>query len=242
MAKDQRTLHLAVTFSLVGKKFGRVVWVIDQFEEVFTLCSDEKECAQFLANLLYASSIPDGQCTVVLTMRADFLPKCAAFPDLAARIAAQQFLVSPMDADMLRQTIEEPARRVGLSFEPGLADNIMIDIVSEPGALPLLEHALFELWKRRQDRRLTLAGYRESGGVKGAVAATAEETFKNLGPDEQSIVRRIMLRLTQLGEGTEDTRRRATIDELVTAPEAAEVVEHIVRAMADARLLTTSGE
>ena len=243
MAEDPRTLHLAVTFSLVGQQVGRVAWVIDQFEEVFTLCNHEKERASFLANLLYAASIPDGPCTVLLTMRADFLPKCAAFAELAARIAAQQFLVSPMDADMLRQAIEAPARRVGLSFEPGLADDILSDIASEPGALPLLEHALFELWKRRQDGRLTLNGYRESGGVKGALAETAEETFKGLRPDEQLLVRRIMLRLTQLGEGTEDTRRRATMDELLTtAPEEVEAIERIVRAMADARLLTTSGE
>jgi hypothetical protein len=85
MAEEQRTLHLAVTLSLVGQKVGRVTWVIDQFEEVFTLCDDEKERAAFLANLLYAASVPDGPCTVVLTMRADFLPKCAAFPDLAAQ-------------------------------------------------------------------------------------------------------------------------------------------------------------
>ncbi len=100
---------------------------------------------------------------------------------------------------------------------------------------------MLELWKRRQGRTLTLDGYRESGGVTGAIAKTAEETFNSFKPDEQRIVRRIMLRLTQLGEGTEDTRRRASIDELATAPEEADVVEHIVRAMVDAHLLTASG-
>jgi energy-coupling factor transporter ATP-binding protein EcfA2 len=240
MGKDERTLHLAVAFALANKPAGRIVWVIDQFEEVFTLCSDEKERASFLGNLLYASSIPDGQSTVLLTMRADFLPKCAASPDLAARIATQQFLVSPMDADMLRQAIEEPARHVRLGFEPGLVDTILGDVASESGALPLLEHALLELWKRRRDHTLTLDGYRESGGVKGAIAKTAEETFKSFTPDEQSIVRRIMLRLTQLGEGTEDTRRRATIDEVVTTPSETDAVERVVKAMADARLLTTT--
>jgi hypothetical protein len=178
---------------------------------------------------------------VLVTMRADFLPKCAAFPDFAARVAAQQFFVSPMDADMLRQAIEEPARRVGLGFEPGVVDKILNDVANQPGALPLLEHALLELWKRRQGRTLTLDGYRESGGVAGAIAKTAEETFNSFNPDEQRIVRRIMLRLTQLGEGTEDTRRRASIDELVTTPEEADVVERIVRAMVDVHLLTTSG-
>jgi energy-coupling factor transporter ATP-binding protein EcfA2 len=241
LIEDQRTLYLAVAVSLVNKKTSRIVLVVDQFEEVFTLCKDERERAQFLANLVYASSVPDGQCMVLITMRADFLPKCAGFPDLAARVAAEQFFVTPMDADMLRQAIEEPARRVGLCFEPGVVDNILKDVANQPGALPLLEHALLELWKRRQGRTLTLDGYRESGGVTGAIAKTAEETFNSFKPDEQRIVRRIMLRLTQLGEGTEDTRRRASIDELATAPEEADVVERIVRAMVDAHLLTASG-
>jgi hypothetical protein len=240
MEKDERTLHLAVAFALTNKPAGRIVWVIDQFEEVFTLCSDEKERASFLGNLLYASSIPDGQSTVLLTMRADFLPKCAAWPDLAARVAAQQFLVSPMDADMLRQAIEEPARRVRLGFEPGVVDTILGDVASAPGALPLLEHALLELWKRRRDHTLTLDGYRESGGVKGAIAKTAEEIFKTFNADEQAIVRRIMLRLTQLGEGTEDTRRRATMNEVITTSSEGDAVEHVVKRMADARLLTTT--
>jgi energy-coupling factor transporter ATP-binding protein EcfA2 len=241
LIEDQRTLYLAVALSLVNKKTSRIAFLIDQFEEVFTLCSDERERAQFLANLLYASSVPEGQCTVLLTMRADFLPKCAAFPDLATRVAAHQFLVSPMNADMLRQAIEEPARRVGLGFEPGLVDKILNDVAHQPGALPLLEHALLELWKRRQGGTMTLDGYLESGGVAGAIAKTAEETFNSFNPDEQRIVRRIMLRLTQLGEGTEDTRRHASIDELATAPEEADVVERIVRAMVDVHLLTTSG-
>jgi energy-coupling factor transporter ATP-binding protein EcfA2 len=133
MGEDERSLHLAVAFALVDKPNAQIVWVIDQFEEVFTLCSDEKEHIPFLANLLYASSIPDGQCTVLLTMRADFLPRCAAWPDLAARVAAQQFLVSPMDAEMLKQAIEEPARRVGLVFESGLVDTILGDVEKRTG-------------------------------------------------------------------------------------------------------------
>jgi len=239
MEKDERTLHLAVAYALADKPAGRIVWVIDQFEEVFTLCSDRKECASFLGNLIYASSIPDGQSTVLLTMRADFLPKCADWPELATLVASQQFLVSPMDADMLRQAIQEPARRVSLGFEADLVDTILGDVAGEPGALPLLEHALLELWKRRRDHTLTLDGYRESGGVKGAIAKTAEETFRNFSADEQAIVRRIMLRLTKLGEGTEDMRRRARIDEIMTASSEAGAVERVIEAMADARLITT---
>jgi hypothetical protein len=146
-----------------------------------------------------------------------------------------------MDTNMLRQAIEEPARRVGLQFEPGVVDKILSDVANQPGALPLLEHALLELWQRRQGRSLTLEGYRESGGVTGAIAKTAEESFNGFSQSEQRIVRRIMLRLTQLGEGTEDTRRRTKLEELVTTPEETDVVERIVRAMVDAHLLTTSG-
>jgi hypothetical protein len=124
----------------------------------------------------------------------------------------------------------------------GLVDIILGDVASEPGALPLLEHALFELWKRRESRTLSLQGYRESGGVKGGIARTAEEISRSFKPDEQIIVRPILLRLTQLGEGTEDTRRRASMNELVHAPEETEAVERIVRRLVDARLLTASGE
>jgi hypothetical protein len=241
MLADPKTLHREAALALTLKpQIKQIVWMIDQFEEVFTLCAGEAERSQFLANILFASSIPDGPCVTLLTMRADFYGKCAAYPELSARIAAQQFLVSPMDLEMLREAIEEPARRVGLQFQPGLVDAILQDVENQPGSLPLLEHALLELWNRRSGTMLTLDGYQESGGVEGAIAKTAEEIFKSFTQAEQSIVRRIMLRLTQLGEGTEDTRRRATMDEIVTTPSEADAVAHVVKAMADARLLTTT--
>jgi Novel STAND NTPase 1 len=139
------------------------------------------------------------------------------------------------------ESLAQKLQSKGLNPWLGVVDKILNDVANQPGALPLLEHALLELWKRRQGRTLTLEGYRESGGVTGAIAKTAEESFNGFSASEQRIVRRIMLRLTQLGEGTEDTRRRAKFEELVTTPEETEVVERIVRAMVDAHLLTTSG-
>jgi len=112
-----------------------LIWVIDQFEEMFTLCRDEQERKQFLDNLLYAASVPDGRSMVVLTMRADFYSRCAAYPALSALIASQQFLVSPMDLDGLRQAIEEPPWRVGLEFEEGLVATILDDVANEPGTV-----------------------------------------------------------------------------------------------------------
>ncbi len=221
-----RTLDLAATLRLDGRPATtRLVLVIDQFEEIFTLCHSEEERVAFLDNLLHAATVLDGRCLVILTLRADFYPRCAAYPELAALMSAHQALV-------------EPARRVGLTFEPGLVETIVGDVGREPGALPLLEHALLEVWERRQGTMLTLAGYRESGGVGRAIANRADTIFESLAPNEQAVARRILMRLTQPGEQTEDTRRRAEVGELVNRPEERETVERVIDQLVAARLLT----
>ncbi|HEX7183928.1 MAG TPA: TIR domain-containing protein [Thermoanaerobaculia bacterium] len=232
---DERTLDQAVR---LGRK-RRLALVVDQFEEVFTLCRSDAERAAFLANLLYASFVPDGPVVVLLTMRADFYPKCASHPDLAARISAHQFLLGPLDAEGLARAIEEPARRSGVELERGLVETILGDMLHQPGALPLMQQALLELWERRRGRVMTLDAYRESGGVEGAVAQRAETVFAGLSPERQALARRILLRLTQPGEGTEDTRRRALLSDLVVRPEEQPAVEDVVGALAAARLVTT---
>ena len=241
MSGDQRTLHLAVSLALAERPASeRVVLIVDQFEEVFTLCRDERERTQFFANLLYAALIPGGRSAVILTMRADFYPKCATYPELSERIAAQQYLVSQMNTDSLRQAIEEPAWHVGLEFEPGLVATILEDVANQPGVLPLLEHALLELWERRRGQMLTLEAYLESGMVGGAIAKRADAIYASFSKRQQEIIRRIMLRLTQPGDGTEDTRRRAAISEFATGLGDRAAVEDAVQALTDARLLTTS--
>jgi len=243
MIEDQRTLHLSVALAMVDRPVDeRVVWIIDQFEEVFTECQDEKEREQFFANLIYAASIPDGRNIVVLTLRADFFQKCAAYPNLSTQIAAQQFIVNPMDMEGLRRAIEEPARHVGLRFDEGLIESILDDVIDQPGSLPLLEHALLELWGRRRGQMLTFKGYADSGGVQGAIAKRADTIFDGFTHEQQVIARQIMLRLTQPGEGTEDTRRRATINELITRQEEGTIVEKVISIMTNERLLTTTEE
>ncbi|MCC6178679.1 MAG: TIR domain-containing protein [Chloroflexi bacterium] len=240
LAGDRRGLHAATAFALTDRSpRSRAVWVIDQFEEIFTLCHDDAARARFLDNLLYAATVPDGRCTVVLTMRADFYPRCASYPELAQQVAASQYLVSPLDEAGLRRAIVEPAHAVGLGFEPGLVETILDEVAARPGALPLLQHALLELWKRRRGSTLSLAAYKESGGVEGALRQSANETFDRLTADQQATARDVLLRLTQPGEGTEDTRRRATLDELVPQGRA-EAVEAVIRGLTDARLLTVS--
>jgi hypothetical protein len=175
----------------------------------------------------------------MIALRADFYAHCAQFANLRDALEKHQAYIGPMNKDELRCAIEEPAKRNGWEFEPRLVDLLLNDVGNEPGALPLLSHALLETWKHRQGRTLTLAGYTESGKVSGAIAKTAETVYQSLGPEQQAIARNIFLRLTELGEGTQDTRRRAQLSELVPRPEDAPAVEAALKTLADARLVTT---
>jgi hypothetical protein len=240
LGSDERTLHLAVSQGLATEPEGRrVLWVIDQFEEVFTLCRSNSERVHFFNGLLHAALAPGGRTVVVITMRADFYARCAAFSDLAQAISANQHLAWPMATEALAQVIEEPARVVGLAVEAGLTETILRDVGDQPGALPLLEHALLELWERRRGGMLTLEAYREAGGVTGSLAKRADLVYEALPEAERAIARSVLLRLTQPGEGTEDTRRRAAFEELVGVGEEREAIEHVVSALTSARLLTT---
>lgn len=228
--------------------------VVDQFEELFTLCRDELEREMFIDNLLTALTPfrtmavgAQSELTLVLTLRADFYAHLAHYPELREAAAEHQEYIGPMTADELRRAIEEPARLGGWTFETGLVDLILRDVGDEPGALPLLSHALLETWKRRSGRTLTLKGYAESGEVRGAIAQTAETVHASLSPAQQAIARDIFIRLTELGEATSDgvsavadTRRRASLHELLSDAEHAEEVREVLTLLADARLITTA--
>jgi Novel STAND NTPase 1/Bacterial transcriptional activator domain/WD domain, G-beta repeat len=238
LAREPRSLYLH-TFRRATAGHPHLLLVVDQFEELFTLCRDEFEREAFVDNLL-AAVAPDGggPLTLVLTLRADFYAHLAQYPELREAVAKQQEYIGPMTAEELRRAIEEPAKRGGWEFEPGLVDLILRDVGDEPGALPLLSHPLLETWKRRSGHTLTLKGYSEAGGVRGAIAQTAETTYLQLTPEQQAIAHNIFLRLTELGEGTEDTRRRATIHELVPNERAEARVRTVLTRLADARLIT----
>lgn len=220
--------------------------VVDQLEELFTLCRDELEREMFIDNLLTAlTPFPkpggeDSGVTLVTTLRADFYAHLAQYPELRQVVAENQDYIGPMTVEELRRAVEEPARQGGWEFETGLVDLILRDVGDEPGALPLVSHALLETWKRRRGRMMTLKGYAESGGVRGAIAQTAETVYSSLSPEQQAIAHDIFIRLTELGEGTDDTRRRAPIDELISDPEHAGEVRAVLTLLADARLVTTA--
>ncbi|MGB0383595.1 MAG: CHAT domain-containing protein [Ardenticatenaceae bacterium] len=225
-----------------GQSSRRLLLVVDQFEELFTLCHSAQERQAFVDNLMHAVT-RNGPTVVVIALRADFYAHCAQFEPLREILAKQQEFIGPMNEDELRRAIEEPAGQGNWQFEPGLVDQLLKDVGSEPGALPLLSHALLETWKRRRGRMLTFAGYAASGGIKGAIAKTAERVF-NLGltNEQQDIARQIFLQLTELGEGTQDTRRRVALEELVPNSHSQIAVQGVLETLSHARLVTLSSQ
>jgi WD40 repeat protein/class 3 adenylate cyclase len=213
---------------------GRLVLVVDQFEELFTTCADEEERAAFVQAI---TPEVDGR-IVVAAVRADFYGRCAEYPPLARLFGATHVLVGPMDAHELRRAIELPARRAGLRVEPSLVEALVGEVANEPGALPLLSTTLLELWQRREGRTLTMERYRETGGVRAAVARLAEDAFARLSSQQQVVARAMLLRLAGTGVGDAAIRRRVSLAELDvdTDPDAAEVLT----VLADARMLTVS--
>ncbi|MEZ4861240.1 MAG: effector-associated domain EAD1-containing protein [Caldilineaceae bacterium] len=236
---EARSLDLYVHRLVQGG--NRLLLVVDQFEELFTLCKDRDERQAFVDNLLTATG-NDSVVTLVLTLRADFYHFCADFPALRAVLETQQKYIGAMSQAELRRAIEEPAKLGGWQLQPGLAEQMLQDVGNEPGALPLLSHALLETWKRRSGRTLTLAGYQAAGGVQGAIAKTADDTFNSFTSKQQMIARAIFLRLTELGEDAQDTRRHVRPDELNLNNANPEEVNDVLRTLADTRLITTDSD
>lgn len=211
-------------------------WVIvDQFEELFTLCHDREERDRFLGLLLGARE-PESRLRVVVAVRGDFYGHCAEHRELAEAVSHANLLVGPMSGDELREVVTGPATTAGLNVERVLTTRIIEEVGDHPGALPMLSHALLETWRRRRGRTLTLAAYEEAGGVRGAIAATAEQVYGDLDEGQTRTARRILLRLIAPGDRTADTRRPASRSEL--APCTLDVLERL----AAARLVTLDGD
>jgi WD40 repeat protein/DNA-binding SARP family transcriptional activator len=244
---DPRSLYLFARRQLAASE-KRWLVIVDQFEELFTLCRDAGERRMFIEQLLQAAQADGSRVHVLIALRADFYDHVAEYADLRQAIASHQEYLGAMSVEELRQAIEEPAKLGGWEFSPGLVDLMLHEVGAEadrqpePGALPLLSHALLETWNHRRGRLMNLKAYAESGGVHQAIARTAERLYsQELSPQQQEIARNIFLRLTELGEGTQDTRRRAAIQELFPPAPYADPkdVEEVLVKLADARLIIT---
>ncbi|GGS28102.1 hypothetical protein Snoj_44710 [Streptomyces nojiriensis] len=238
----------------------RPVLLVDQFEELFTLCSDEDERRAFvrvLCALAAARREPDGPepggldpAVVVLGVRADFSGDCLDLPELAQVFTRGLFVLPPMSLAELRESITRPAELAGLTLEPGLFPLLMRDAGlrddqpdrTPSGVLPLVSHALLATWRRREGATLTVDGYERTGGIQGAIARTAEEVFTGLYPAEQNTLRRVLVRLVHVADGTGATRRRmsrtALMEQLADAGPAAAALDTFVRA----RLITMDSD
>ena len=209
--------------------------VVDQFEEIFTLCHDPAERSRFI-DLLLAARAEDSRLRVLVSVRADFYARCAEHRGLADALHRAALLLGPMTAEELREAVVGPAQAVGCLVERTLTARLLEEILDEPGGLPMLSHALAETWRRRKGRLLTLSGYEAAGGVRGAIAATAEQVYGTLTPDESTTARHLLLRMVVPGQGTPDTRRPLTRTELSDWPNPA--IPAVLERLTRARLLT----
>ncbi|MGV9247734.1 nSTAND1 domain-containing NTPase [Streptomyces sp. NPDC003710] len=236
------------------------VLLVDQFEELFTLCTDEHERRAYVRVLCaLATSPPSGQtydpAVIVLALRADFLGRCLELPELSAVFTDGLFALAPMSVAELRESVTRPAEHAGVTLEPGLVPLLLGDagLRDEPetaghggaqvqetpsGVLPLVSHALLATWQHRRQSTLTVAGYERTGGIRGAVARTAEDVFAGLYPAEQKTARRILSRLVHVSKDTGATRRRTSrtvlMEQLGDTDDVAAALDAFVRA----RLIT----
>ena len=210
----------------------RATVVVDQFEELFTLCADPAERTAFLDALLAAVS---ATAEVVIGVRADFYPRCAEHRGLAKAVSEAQLLLGPMTGAELREAIVKPATQAGLSVEGSLVTELVAEAHAEPGVLPLLSHALLETWRRRRGATLALSGYHATGGIRGALANTAEAEYSSLDEAEQTIAEQLFLRLIDLGKDAGATKRRVRRDELDRADPR---VDFVLDRLAGSRLTT----
>ncbi|NET91215.1 MAG: hypothetical protein F6K45_24510 [Kamptonema sp. SIO1D9] len=235
-------------------KSPRTLLIVDQFEEVFTPSVKANHRQQFISTLLGALKQTGDKLCPIFAMRDDFLGKCAAYRELADLIQANLLMVTPMSAQELRQAIVEPATKLGRKVEENLISAILKDLgvevqssneaekipEPEPGMLPLLEYTLEQLWQRQTLNWLKLDSYNQLGRVQKTLENLAEEAYKGLSVEEQQVADQIFIKLTQLGEGTPDTRKQMPQRNLVTQAQSAQLMEQVIQKLAQAKLIVTS--
>jgi len=220
-----------------------VVVIVDQFEEVFTLCGDDRVRTAFVNNLLGLVQAPGANHVVILTMRTDFEGQVARLPDFEPLFQKALERVTPLNASEIREAIEGPANLVGLKFEEGIVEALINDVLGEPAALPLLQFTLLKLWEARERNRVTWAAYRRLGGGRQALSNSADAFYRQLIPEDQVTARRILLRLVRPGEGLEVTSNRIQRGRLYYKAEARDRVDRVLDKLIQARLLhRTPGE
>jgi WD40 repeat protein/serine/threonine protein kinase/DNA-binding SARP family transcriptional activator len=221
---------------------GQLLLVIDQFEELFTLTADDETRRRFLTGLIALASDPHSRVRVLVTIRADFLDHPLRDPEFGELLRTGMVAVAAPSEDELADAIEQPARRVGVRFEPGLVSQIVADVRDQPGALPLLQYALTELFASRTGDMLTHDGYLATGGVVGALGLRAEDLYARLGPSSRAACRQVFLRLVSADPASHDTRRRVRRSELRQLELEPDALDEVLVRYGEHRLLTFDRE
>jgi WD40 repeat protein/DNA-binding SARP family transcriptional activator len=221
---------------------SELLLVIDQFEELFTQTADEETRRAFLTGLTALAGDPHSPVCVLVTLRADFLDHPLREPEFGELLRAGMIAVAAPSEDELADAIERPARRVGVRFEPGLVSQIIADVRDQPGALPLLQYALTELFANRSGDVLTLEGYLAIGGVVGALGRRSEDLYARLLPSARAACRQVFLRLVSADPVAHDTRRRVRRSELRQLELEPAALDEVLARYGEHRLLTFDRE
>ena len=226
-----------------GIQDAPLVMVVDQFEEVYSLCKEADEREAFIGNLLCAASDPSQNLSAVITLRSDFLGETQRHPELNQVIGSDESVIVPaMTEEELRRAIAEPAKQAGHPLDEALIHLLLQDTEGREGALPLLQFALTQIWEELGQGKVPIDTYREMGGVGGALAGKAQGIYDALDDREKEIARRIFVSLVQLGEGTRDTRRRAAIGRVMASKDDPKQFRRVIERFTDpgVRLITMS--
>ncbi|ARV62732.1 hypothetical protein BZZ01_32480 [Nostocales cyanobacterium HT-58-2] len=219
-----------------------LVVLVDQFEEVYSLCKNADERKAFIENLVDAAADPSARVSVIVTLRSDFLGETQRHPVLNQLVAQLGLIIPAMTADELRRAIAKPAELAGHPLDQATVNLLVEEAEGREGALPLLQFALSRIWEGLTQGIEPAVTLKQIGGVGGALAGEAQRIYDNLSPEEKEIARRVFLGLVQLGEGAKDTRRRAAFAGLVSHKDNPERVKQVIGKFAarDVRLITLS--
>lgn len=237
LCQDNTGLHSLID-AILPDDDSELLLFIDQFEEIFTLVDDEDERSQFLNGLWYAANQLDSRLRLIITLRADFYDRPLLYADFGQMLKEHTEVVLPLKLQELSAAINRPAEQVSLIIDAELTNLILADVHNQPGALPLLQYALTEMYERRKGHRLTEDDYEEIGGVSGALAKRAQEIYSTLKPNEQALARQLFLRIVAIDENGTITRRRVIWSEIMAGVEHPEQFEAVISAFSQYRLLT----
>jgi DNA-binding SARP family transcriptional activator/WD40 repeat protein len=237
LRSDDRGL-LRVIKRILPVDDGELVLVVDQFEELFSMVTDESVRRGFLESLTAALTDERSRVHVIVTLRADFLDRPLDYPGFGKLVSDGLVAVPAPDEAALAAAITGPAHGVGLTLEAALAKEIIGDVLDEPGSLPMLQFALTELFQRREGDVLTTAAYTDSGGVAAALGRRAVEIYDALPVSAKEAARQLFLRLVNVDEETDDTRRRVRRSELDALDVDHSALNTVIEQFAAHRLLT----